>query len=122
MGVGNLRKILIVDDDAMVREVIRMALSDDGVVITECKNCSEAREELKNNFDVVILDNLMPDGQGIDLIKDACKCCNNVIFISAHAYNEEIYSKAVARGVNSILEKPFEIWQLKKCVGCSSQK
>jgi DNA-binding response OmpR family regulator len=117
MSVDNFKKILIVDDDAMVREVIRTVLSAADIVISECANCREARMEFEiNYFDIVILDNLMPDGQGLDLIQEAGKSCDNIIFISAHAYNKEIYSKAIARGVDSVLEKPFEIWELKKCV------
>jgi DNA-binding response OmpR family regulator len=117
MSVGNYKKILIVDDDTMVREVIRTILSAPDIIISECKNSKEARKEFEANyFDIIILDNLMPDGQGIDLIEEASKCCKNIIFISAHAYKPEIHSKVITKGVDSILEKPFEVWQLKKCV------
>jgi DNA-binding response OmpR family regulator len=116
-GADGFKKILIVDDDEMVREIIREILSAPDIVISECSNCSEARAEFEtNSFDIVILDNFMPDGQGLDLVKEASECCDNIIFISANAYNKEIYSKAIARGVDSVLEKPFEVWQLKKCV------
>jgi DNA-binding NtrC family response regulator len=122
MGMGEVqktRKILIVDDDEMVREVMRTVLSEPDVIISECANCREAQAELETKtFDIVILDNLMPDGHGVDLIEKACKSAEKVIMVSAHASDHNLTSKAMAKGATAVLEKPFEIWQLKKCIEC----
>ena len=64
-------KVLVIDDEKPVRTAIKAALSAEGMNITAAGNAVEALAFLKTgNFDVVLLDILMPGTDGFSLLKD----------------------------------------------------
>jgi CheY-like chemotaxis protein len=63
-----MARILIVDDDAFMRELLRIQLTKDGHSVQETQDASEAiRELLKRDFDLVFTDINMPYMDGIEL-------------------------------------------------------
>jgi DNA-binding response OmpR family regulator len=63
--------ILLVDDDYMTLSVLKEYLSCQGYHVTTAENCLHAKEVLRNpkKIDLIILDYLMPDGNGTDLLR-----------------------------------------------------
>ncbi|WP_258359609.1 response regulator transcription factor [Moorella sulfitireducens] len=58
-------RILVVDDEAGLRQLVRLYLEKDGMEVAEAASGYEALEKIKqNNFDLLILDLMMPDGDG----------------------------------------------------------
>ena len=63
--------ILLVDDERIIRELIREVLESDGARIVEAANLAEARAAIAaDRFDVAIVDKNLPDGSGIELIRE----------------------------------------------------
>lgn len=101
-------KILIVDDEKAIREVLSSILKKQNFDVIEASTLSEAKEILKNqDFDVVLIDLLLPDGDGRELIPSALKKLSNVIMISGHA-SLETAIEAVKMGAYDFLEKPLD--------------
>ena len=67
---NNMFHILIVDDEPDYREVVQMILSAKGYRVQTCGNGKDAMELLKkNHFDVVLTDFMMPEMDGLELLK-----------------------------------------------------
>jgi two-component system, LytTR family, response regulator len=106
--VSKLR-LLIVDDEPLVRESIRNGLSSivDVEVIGECESCSQAIDVISSQQpDLVLLDVRMQDGTGLDIIRRiGPDRMPPVIFITAY---EEHAVKAFELNAIDYLLKPFD--------------
>lgn len=100
--------ILIVDDEAHIRDVVQYALSKEGFETRACKNGVEALEEIeRTTFDLVILDILMPELDGLSVCRKIRQSNNiPIIFLSSRA--EEIDRIiGLELGGDDYLSKPF---------------
>ncbi len=106
-----MTKLLLVEDDTSLGESLTEYLGREGLEVTWAKNLAEASDQLsKNSFGVVILDWMLPDGQGIDLLKDNDGGKNiscPVIMLTART---ELLDKVIGleSGASDYLTKPFE--------------
>jgi len=108
-------RVLVVDDEPNLREVIRIVLEDEGFVVREAADLSSASAALaREHFDLVICDILLPDGSGLDLLR-AHGATTSFAMITAHTTPATLLS-AVRQGAVEYLSKPFDIEQLKKVV------
>ena len=66
-----MKRILLLEDDATLGQGIRFALENDGVQVELCTALSQAQSILPGrDFDLLILDVNLPDGSGLDLLRD----------------------------------------------------
>ena len=111
-------RILIVDDFATMRRIVKNLLRDLGYMnTTEADDGATALPILKNGeFDFVITDWNMPNMQGIELLQEIRKDENlkhiPVLMVTAEAKREQIV-KAATAGVNGYVVKPFAAETLK---------
>ena len=73
-------KLLIVEDDKKLNDGIRLALKNDAYFFYQCRTLQEAREILKKeDITLVLLDVNLPDGNGIDFVREIRKnsLCNS---------------------------------------------
>lgn len=101
-------KVLIVDDEELIREVIKEYLKLEKIDYLEASDGYEAINLVKNNtFDVVIMDIMMPKMDGYTAVKEIRKF-SNVPFIMLSARSEE-YDKLTCFdiGVDDYVTKPF---------------
>src|SRR5215475_6361040 len=109
--------ILLVDDEAKIRTLLTKALIEDGNEVVATESGREARRLLGQRlFDVLLVDNLMPDMTGLDLIRDlAATTTENerpqVLMMTAHATVESAIA-AMKLGALDYLQKPFDIDEL----------
>src|SRR4029077_20092339 len=62
--------LLVVDDDARLRELLRRYLSENGFRVTVAADAAEARANLASfAFDLIVLDVMMPGESGLDLTR-----------------------------------------------------
>ena len=109
--------ILLVDDEAKIREALAKALREEGheVVATGCPR--EAQQLLaRGSFDVLLVDNLMPDLTGLDLIRElvstsAAADRPPILLMTAHATVESAI-EAMKLGALDYLQKPFDVDEL----------
>jgi two-component system phosphate regulon response regulator OmpR len=104
-----LSHLLIVDDDARLRAVLRRYLERNAFRINEAASAGEAREQLGNfAFDLVVLDVMMPGESGLDLLADLRRTNPvPVLMLTAMAETQDRI-KGLERGADDYLAKPFE--------------
>ena len=103
------KSILIIDDDKRLRELLEDYLKEKKYKIYLCDDFSFANEILQYFlFDLVIIDRMMPSGDGIDLIK-IIKENKNIPVIMLTAMGEsENRIQGLQYGADDYLSKPFE--------------
>lgn len=102
-------KILLVEDDLYIVEACTDALMND-YEIDSANTLSEARNKLKkDDYNLVLLDIELPDGNGIEFIQEVRNYINiPIIFISVHD-QDEIISMGLDLGADDYLIKPFSL-------------
>lgn len=111
-------RILVVDDDQMVRTFCREVLELQNFSIDEAENGTKALEILKNSsFSLVLSDILMPDISGLELTTRVRK--NNpdtfVVLFTGHG-SIDIAKDAIQRGAFDFITKPFKMVELNQTV------
>jgi DNA-binding NtrC family response regulator len=110
-------KLLVVDDEELVRWFLQRALRKSGHEVVTCSNVSDALVKLKaDRIDIVILDLRMPDGNGTELIREMEEngLSPKVVVCSAFITSEleqEFRKKKI-----TILKKPFKLDELNRVV------
>lgn len=112
-------RILLVEDDQHVREMMTRMLERDHHTVTACRSGREAITLLGGEvFDVVLTDLVMPGIDGWDVAQATRKAQANVPVILVTGVSQRFSeSELRARGVTSRLSKPFRIEQLRRAVG-----
>jgi DNA-binding response OmpR family regulator len=109
-----MSKILIVEDQLLLLSAVRRGLEAEGYQVAGATTCDEARREiLTNPPDAVILDLLLPDGNGLDLLNEVRTAGfkQPVIIVSAQNTVDQRIS-GLDRGADDYLVKPFNFAEL----------
>ncbi len=107
-----MKKILIVDDDDLIRDLIYEILEPQGYQILLAENGNRALEILdKEEIDLIVTDIIMPDKEGIETILDIKKRLPHAKIIAMSGGGQleanSYLSMAKRLGVNATLTKPF---------------
>lgn len=108
-------KILVVDDELSVREFFEILLTKEGYEVVTALDGQDAMRLIKEtNFDLVITDLQMKNGDGMTLLKEAKKHQAEVpvIMITAFATTDSAV-EAMKTGAFDYLSKPFKIEEIK---------
>ena len=110
-----MSKILVVDDEIGVRELLSDILTDEGYAVDTAENAEAARRRISaESFDLILLDVWMPDADGVSLLKELSAShllhCP-VITLCNHA-SIEIAAEAKKYGAIDCLEKPVAMAKL----------
>jgi two-component system phosphate regulon response regulator OmpR len=105
--------LLVVDDDARLRDLLRRYLSDNGFRVTGAADAQQARGQLASfDFDLIVLDVMMPGESGLDLTR-ALRAEGTgsgtvpVLLLTAMAEPEDRIN-GLEQGADDYLVKPFE--------------
>lgn len=108
-------KVLIVEDSNIISMTLRMQLEQLGVSVTESENCAAALKCFSQNKpDLAIVDAELPDGNGIDLVKNLKVITSGTIFV-LHS-GTEFKSDAVLDLFDEVLVKPANFETLEALV------
>ena len=105
-----MSRVLIVDDERNMRRILTSNLAQDKHVVTEAAGVAEARASLSTSqFDAVITDQKMPDGQGLDVLACARDLdpALSVVFLTAFA-TVELAVESMRQGAFDFITKPFQ--------------
>ncbi|MBU0689090.1 MAG: response regulator [Gammaproteobacteria bacterium] len=108
------KTIMIVDDEAGIRELLSEILYDEGYGVLLAENAEEARKIIGQKPDVVLLDIWMPDTDGLTLLKEWVaqgRLTMPVIMMSGHGTIETAL-EATRIGAVDFLEKPIALKKL----------
>ncbi len=101
-------KILIVDDEVMIREVIKEYLNNEGFDYEEAENGFQALEMLNNNtYDLMVLDIMMPEMDGFSLLNKVPKDKLIPTIILSARDQEFDKLQGFDLGIDDYLTKPF---------------
>lgn len=108
-------KILIVEDDADLREITERSLLKERYLVETADTYKAARQKaLVYEYDCILLDIMLPDGNGLDLLRDLQKEGHrmpNVIILSAKDSIEDKVT-GLDLGADDYLSKPFHLAEL----------
>jgi two-component system, OmpR family, response regulator len=108
-----LPKILVVDDDAHIRELVRLYLVDEGFDLVEKSNGADALDYAENHrMDLVILDIMMPQMDGWTLCKKLRELGNIPILMVTAKGEAADRIKGFKLGTDDYLVKPFDPMEL----------
>lgn len=111
------RKILVVDDDLDVRKIVSINLTKLGHLVSEAADGREAVSKMTTTiFDVVITDVLMPEKDGLELIREirSKSPVTRIVAMSGGGRSPSLSYLEIARrlGAHALLNKPFSSSEL----------
>lgn len=112
--MAELAHILVIDDDARLRTLLKDFLSGHGFRVTAASSASAAREMMQGlAFDALVLDVMMPGENGLVFLKTlrAAKAAVPVLMLSARSETQDRIA-GLAQGSDDYLAKPFEPQEL----------
>jgi DNA-binding NtrC family response regulator len=116
-----MKNILLVDDEASIRTMVRAILSDPEYSFVEAANGKEALEILETKaFDLIITDVIMPDCDGIELVMTVRRKLPGVKIVvmsgGGRVRADHYLNLAEKLGAAHVFEKPFNTTELRETV------
>ncbi len=107
--------VLIVDDEADIRDLIRDGIRDNAQNVYEAENGKMALEVIATKkIDIVFSDVKMPEMDGVELLRELREMDNDVVFILVTGFSDkEVATSALQWGAYDIIEKPFKMSELE---------
>lgn len=105
-----MTKILVVDDAAFMRSILRKILEEEGYEVHEANDGDISIERYKgDDFDLVTMDIVMPRMDGVTAVKEIMKIDSNakIIMITALAH-KTLVLRALRAGAKDFIVKPFD--------------
>lgn len=107
-------KLLVVEDNAQLQKNVQAYFSKEGYVSEYASSYSEAEQKLQSfEYDVVVLDLMLPDGNGLDLLsmlKDTSPSTGVLIISAKNSVQDRI--TGLDLGADDYLDKPFNLAEL----------
>lgn len=106
-------KILMIEDDSTIAFGVKYALEQEGINIDISKDLESARLNIKeNNYDLILLDVMLPDGNGYDFCKEIRKTNNTPIIFLTACDDEVNIVMGLDLGGDDYITKPFRVREL----------
>jgi|GEM_PF-1573996 len=120
-GDGELRhKILIVDDEDGVRQVVGRILSREGHIVQTVKDSEETMDRIADcgaDLDLVILDLEMPGKSGAEVFAEIKSARPDLkILLSSGQTPGPVARQLLGQGAAGFLQKPYDLWELRRAV------
>ena len=112
-----MKRILIVDDHQLAREVLKLYLEMQGYLVEEAENGAEGLAVIDqgHTFDLVISDNQMPVMTGMEFIQRLAQrsyLTTHPLILYSGNLTPELEQQARDLGVSSVLSKPYDFSEL----------
>jgi two-component system response regulator PilR (NtrC family) len=123
MSTSNQAHILVIDDEPDLRTLYELTLLREGYRVEAAGDLAQARDQLQERrFDAVITDMRLPDGLGLDLLRDMVsqQRPEPCIVITAHGSAENAV-EALKAGAFDYLTKPVDLKQFRSVVASAIQ-
>ncbi|REJ75770.1 MAG: sigma-54-dependent Fis family transcriptional regulator [Acidobacteria bacterium] len=118
-------RLLIVDDEESLLQFLELMFSEIGYEVTTASGVEEAKRRLSDSgFDLVLCDITMPDGSGLDLLREIRSDEDRrtaVIMMTAYTSTESAV-EAMKAGAYDYVSKPFDVEELKLLVERALEK
>ena len=106
--------VLIVEDEKLIRRFVRASLEEEGCRVYEAGTCADGLLEAgANKPDLIVLDLGLPDGNGVDFIRDLRAWSDVPILVLSARSNEKDKIQALDVWADDYLTKPFGVGELR---------
>lgn len=109
--MGEVSRILVIDDDENIRKVLKTILEDEGFVVDTAETAKEGIEKSEKSFyNIALIDVRLPDMEGIELLpklRDTKPKMRKIIVTGYPTLQNAI--AAVNKGADAYVVKPFEV-------------
>ncbi|MEA2564363.1 MAG: two-component system, NtrC family, response regulator PilR [Acidobacteriota bacterium] len=109
-------RLLVVDDESSIVDFLSLLFEEEGYAVETASSVTEARKALTGrSFDLILCDVMMPDGSGLDILKEAKSGENNgpaVVMMTAYTSTKTAI-EAMKSGAADYISKPFDVEELK---------
>lgn len=118
-----MKHVLIVEDDRALGEGVRLALQHPELEAVLCRTLDGARTALENRtFDLAILDVNLPDGSGLDLLRQIRRASSlPVILLTANDLETDVVT-GLESGADDYITKPFSLAVLRARVNAQLRR
>jgi DNA-binding response OmpR family regulator len=107
------QRLLVVDDDRSIREIVQMSLEEEGYIVDTAMDAEEALETIRRNApDLLILDVMLPGMTGFDLTREIRKTSSLPIILLTAKTDTIDKVLGLESGADDYVEKPFEMREL----------
>jgi two-component system KDP operon response regulator KdpE len=107
-------KVLLIEDEKQIRRFVRAALEEEGCQVIEAETMAQGLIEAGSRKpDLLVLDLGLPDGNGVDLIRDLRGWSDVPILILSARSQENDKINALDAGADDYLTKPFAVGELR---------
>ncbi len=107
-------KVLLIEDEKQIRRFVRLAVEEEGCQVVEAETMAQGLIEAGlGKPDLLILDLGLPDGNGIDLIRDLRGWSDVPVLILSARAQENDKIAALDAGADDYLTKPFSVGELR---------
>lgn len=107
-----MAKVLLIEDDPGVREAVRFGLELEGYLVLEAKNGGEGLRRLREAPDVVVLDVLLPGGDGFGVLREIRRQSALPVLMLTALDEVEYRVKGLREGADDYLVKPYALSEL----------
>ena len=117
-------KVLIIEDERTLTKEIKAFLEKACYLTDAAYNALQAKQLMvENEYDFILLDLGLPDGEGLDLLNDTKKMCPNASYIILTARGKlEDRIKGLDLGADDYLPKPFSLLELQSRMQAISRR
>ena len=118
-----MQTIMLMEDDAALGQGICLALKDSSVQVRLCQTLAQGRAALEHGpFDLLILDVNLPDGSGLDLLREVRRTSAvPIILLTANDLEMDIVS-GLESGADDYITKPFSLAVLRARVNAQLRR
>ena len=112
--ISYIAHILVIDDDDRIRDLLKKFLSKENFLVSVASNAIDAENLIKSlKFDLIVVDKMMPEKNGVDFIKTIRQNDDNIPVIMLTAMSD-IDSKieGLSIGADDYISKPFDAKEL----------
>jgi len=110
-----MAKVLIIDDSAIIRDLLREYLTDLGHVVYQAKDGQEGIEKaLAGDYAAVFCDIHMPKKNGYQVYREVSARKPELVFIMTDSLPDQLAEMAQKEGAHHCLTKPFDLEQVKE--------
>jgi len=112
------KSILVIDDEKVILESLTMFLTEKGYSVENATSAAEGREKVERlKPDIVILDIRLPDGNGLELLKELKNRAREMPVIMITAFHDmDSTIKAIKHGATEYITKPIDADELERAV------
>ncbi len=108
-----MKKILIVDDDEIIVELLTVVLEDAGYATVSAFDGAEVMSKIREHRpDLLLIDLVMPKQEGIETIRQVRKANEDLPIIAMSSFNQHYLDMVQGLGANRSVTKPFDMPKL----------